>query len=371
MRATTLWAVGALALTAASGGAQFVPGNQQASLFNARLFSNNPFAGGLNSYNYGYNSYFSFSAVNPTTGAPVFLAYDRSFNSNIPAGLGVGGVGYGGGTNGGYGNYANPYLMGQAGYAGQGLNPIAVEQARLARQGARAAPEPVAPRAAPRPARPAEAPPVPESADPAAIRSGAAINAMLPKINDRLDAGNRADSPLLPSELLRNLVYTPGPAADLLHLLRDGAPAAPAALAAPGLADVKADLTKLAEPLVKAVLAGKPTGTEPSKKLAAAVAAVRPRVDAQAVNATVAERAAAKRYLDGLAALAQVDSTPELRGVYSPAFASVGASAVDYARYARKHNLKLAPAAGGSVGAHEALYRALASTKATLDRAAR
>lgn len=377
MRGRLLITAAALALTVASAGAQFTSFNR----FRNASFSTNPFAGGFSPYNFGYNYSYGFSHVNPITGGATAFQFNNSYSSSTPFGLPGGQFGLAGlgGGYGGYGGYTNPYLNGLGGYAG-GVNPIAVEQARLARLAAAAggnrngfgqppAPPAVPPRipvAAPKPAAPE-----PETADPEAVRSGDAINAIIPKINDSLDAGNRAESPLIPADLIRSLRYTPGAAADLLGLLSDGSADAPAAFDAAELAPVKAELFKYAEPLAKAVTSAKPTSTDGSEKLAAALKAARPKVEAATNAALASDRDEALAYLDGLAALARVDSTPDLKRVYNPTFAVVGGSAVDYARYVQTHKLKLAPAPAGSASAYEALYRALSTTKAALDKAAR
>ena len=389
MRTTALLAIGAVALSAAGAPAQYYParpGFPGGGLFTTGFstgnpyYSNNPYAGGLNSYNFGYNYSFGLNYVNPITGGRTVFQVNRSYNS--PAPFGTASVPNPLLNSLGYlvprqrAGYVNPYLSsGMAGYASPGVNPIAVEQARLARVGANANrfDKPAAPAPARQPARdpkPAPAPLEVPKADPEAIHSGEAINALIPKINSRLDAGNKVESPLIPSELLRSLQYTPGPAPDLLALLRDGPPTAPEAFGDPALSSLKGELDKLAEPVAKSVLAGKPTLTDESKKLAARVKSARPEVEKATKSARAPERAATLNYLDGLAALAQVDSTPALRGVYDPTFAAVGGSATDYARYAQKHELKLAPAPAASVTAYDALYRALATTLAGLDREA-
>ena len=383
MRTVTLLTVGAVALSAAGASAQYYPG-RAGGMFTSGLYSGNPYystnpyAGGLNSYNFGYNYSFGFNYVNPVTGGRTVFQVNRSYSSPSPYGLGgvpnplLNSLGYVVPRQ--RAGYVNPYLAsGMAGYASPGVNPIAAEQARLARVGANAPDKPaaIAPaRPAARDPKPAPAPLEVPKADPEAIRSGAAINALIPKITARLDAGNKVESPLIPSELLRNLHYTGGPAGDLLALLRDGPPAAPGAFGDPALAALKAELEKLADPVAKAVLAGKPTNTDESKKLAARVKSARLEVESATKSARAPEGDAAMKYLDGLAALALVDSTPALKGVYSPSFAVVGGSATDYARYAQKHGLKLAPAPAASVTAYDALYRALATTLAALDREA-
>ena len=365
-----------LTLTLATAEGQYTSFNR----FRNAYYSTNPYAGGYSPYNFGYNYSYGFNYVNPATGGATSFQFNQGYNSTSPFGLPGGVVGLGGlGGYGGYGGYTNPYLSGLNGYNG-GVNPIAAEQARLARLAALAggnrngfnpppAPNPVPPKVAvpaPRPAMPE-----PEVADPESIRSGDAINVMIPKITALLDAGNRTESPLIPADLIKSLHYTPGAAADLLNLLGDGTADAPAVFDAPELAPVKAELLKHAEPLAKAVTAAKPTSTSESEKLAAAVQTARPKVEAATKTAARSDRDAAIEYLDGLAALAKVDSTAELKRVYNPTFAVVGGSAVDYARYFEKHKLRLAPAPASSVSAYEALYRALNTTKTALEKAAR
>ena len=375
--------LGTCALAAAGAEAQYYPPRPGGGgIFTSGLYSTNPYAGGLNSYNFGYNYSFGFNYVNPITGGRTVFQVNRSYAGPSPYGLGgvqnplINGLGYA--TPSYRAGYTNPYLGATAaGYANPGPNPIALEQSRLARQAGNAtgfdrppAPKP-APRPVPRDPKP-EPPPQLPPADPEAVRSGAAINELIPKLIDQLDAtGSRPDSPLIPSELMRNLRYAPGPKADLIGLLRDGATQAPAAFDNAELKPLKTELEKLAEPVAKDVLAGKPTNTRQSEALGKRVETARPEVGKATNELTAPERREATDYLNGLAALAKVDSTPELKGVYAPTFAVVGGSAVDYARYVQKHGLKLAPAPAGSGPAYEALYRALAGTKAGLDRAAK
>ena len=275
--------------------------------------------------------------------------------------------------------YQGNYLSGGVGYGGGGANPIAVEQARLARQAANKAGggdarkaiadqwdyEQNARPAAAKPANPAA--PVPEvSAD--AILSGDALNALIAPIAALEAGGARAESPLFPAAVLGAVEYGPGAAGDLLTVLKDGRPEPPPAIAGPEWAAARAGLSAAANPVADAVLAGKRPDPAAADKLAAEVKKARTELAPVVRDAGFTPAAELVRYLNGLDALARSGRDQDSAGVYRPTWPAVGATASDLVKHFTRHGLRFAAARPAGAEAYTALYYGLAGYKQGLDR---
>lgn len=324
---------------------------------------------------------------NPYISGPFATAYNRPSLPSIygPSIYGPSAITYGsyGASPTGYAGYSaatsraafqNGYLNGGVGFGAAtlnrgGFNPVVADQVRLARAAAvqnrgndLAARKAVADQWAFEqngPGGKAAALDGP-AATPAQVESGDALNGLVAAIGGLQAKGVRADAPLLPADLLAALTYGPGPAADLLSVLRGGRPEVPAAVSGPEWDAVRGKLQVAWTPVVEAVAAGKKPTPAAADRLTLEVQNARADLAPAVRGAGFAEASAVVRFLNGLDALARVGKDPQLAGAYDPAWTSVGVTAADLVKHMRKYNLTFGPAPAGADDAYDALYRGLA-----------
>jgi hypothetical protein len=333
----------------------------------------NPYTGGVFSYQYpAYPLTYGYSFFNPYTGRVM----DYQVNANVPYSPFYG---YGGG----YGGYsAMPYVpsayngSGTAGSYARSANPVINEQLRLLHaasyqqagytstdKGGNGYSEPKAANP-PRKAAGNAGTPVPVdpslvTARDADVLSGKVLNELAAAIRGLEAKGNKADSALLPPELVTKLAYQGGPAADVLAASQGGGVAFPAALAHQDFAQVRADLEQPANAVLEPLAVGKKVDPAAADKLAAAATSAKAAVAAKLISRPADEAADVNRFLDRLAAVAKAAKDPALNGAVVPKWASLGATVAEVVKQLEKFKLTFAPAPAGSEDAYFALYRGL------------
>jgi hypothetical protein len=354
---------------AGSASAQYYP----AANYRTGLYFANPYYGPNLGYNFSYGSSFGFNTVNPYTGVRnTFYSYSY-YSSPLP-----------------FTNVLNPYgvvnpyaaslysanaLSGGLGtYSGgannPALNPIVQEQIRLLRAaGGQGNGNDVEARKmiadqwayeqriknTPVGVAKAEF----ANATDEQIVSGAVLNDIMTAIRPLQAKGIKAESSLLPAELIRQVQFSSSTASDIVNLLRDGKPAFPEILNAPEWMTIRNDLTKAMTPIFEAASAGKKVTQAQGEALRKEVAKARPQMSGLLLELSFGDATELTRFFNRLDNLARLGTESSLSGVYSPAWATIGVSVNEFVKTTGTHQMTLAPAIPGQEEAYFALYRGL------------
>jgi len=372
-RFLTKWALGLLLGVSVWAGstpeakAQFMPGG-----FRPGFYYSGPF--GNYAFNQSYSQAFRYSFVNPYNG----LTYSYGYSS-----FQTGWSPYGGYTPAyvpypNY-NYNYNYNSGGAYNSGSAGNPVIQQQLRLfagahnpvnaggaadpkANQPAWAAPK------AKQAANPNAAPldPALLTARDADVLSGKALNEIALVIRGLEAKGVKADSSLLPPELLTKLAYQGGPAAEVMTTASVGAVSFPWPLTRTDFAQIRTDLEPPANAVLDPLAAGKKVDAATADKLTVAVTKAKTAITPQLRGIPADDVANVNRFLDRLTAVAKAAKDPALSGAVVPKWGTVGATVGEVLKHLERFRVIYAPAPTGSEEAYFALYRGLVEYYAAL-----
>lgn len=337
--------------------AQFMPGG-----FRPGFNWGSPFGF---AFHQNYNYAFRYSFVNPYNGLNYsygfnafqtgWFAYDGYSSANRPY------------PNYYYGNNYNPYY-GSA-YSGSAGNPIIEQQLRMfagaqnpvnpgadpkANQAARAAPKVKQPAGNPAPIDPTLI-----AARDSDVLSGKALNELAIAIRGLEAKGAKAESSLLPADLLTKLAYQGGPAAEVLTTASAGAVSFPWPLTRTDFAQIRTDLEQPANAVMDPLAAGKKVDAATADKLTAAVTKAKAALAPQLRGIPADDVANVNRFLDRLTAVAKAVKDPALAGAVVPKWGLVGATVAEVLKHMERFRLIYSPAPTGSEEAYFALYRGL------------
>jgi len=363
--------IGLWVSTAGSASAQFMPG------FRPGFFWQNPYTGMQFGYNSMYQSQWGMNWVNPYNGMRMSFGYQTSWwgfppYAAYPA--------YGYPATGGY---VNPYMAGGVGTYGNSnsyANPFVREQLRVFKN----APVPNQDKGE-NPAGGNGANPdlrnrptglvltglnraLVEPAD-RDILSGKVLNELAVTIRGLESKGAKAESPLLPAELVSHINYDGGPSADVVGLLRTGKPAFPAALMAPEYDGVRADLDKAMVPVLEPIAAGKRPEAAAVDRLGAATKKAKDATDPKQKDLPVGEASELNKFYTTLDSLVRVGKDAGTTGLFPQRWASVGATVAELVRHMDKYKLTFAPASPGDEDVYYSLHRGLVGYYAALSQA--
>lgn len=351
-----------------TGGGGFRPG----------LYYNNPYTG--QSFGYNFTSRIALGAnyVNPITGQRNSFYYNRTISGPFLPGRPLA-AGYNNALAAQVSAYSlgGGYLTGGVGALGMGgnnpaVNPVVQEQVRLLKAaGGRANDNDVEARkmiadqwAYEQRAKSGK---VRVTAEGEAFRdtpdedvvSGRGINALAQAIRE-LDGGTSGKAaPLLPAGLLSRIAFAPSPATDVVEMAAAGRIDFPDALNGQEWLALRSDLEKAAAPVLEAAAAGKPVASAAAEKLAAQVKTSRQEAAPLIRGVSFTDATRLSRFFNRLENFAQLGQQSDLKGAYVPEWATVGASAKEFADHLGQYNLTVAPARPGDQEAYFSLHRAM------------
>jgi hypothetical protein len=193
------------------------------------------------------------------------------------------------------------------------------------------------------------------------LLSGQVHNELIVQIR-RLDVkGTKVESPLLPAGLTDQIEYTGGTVSAVLTLLKGGKPTYPPALLAPEHMVVKSDLENALNPLLEALLSGKPVNQADAAKMTSTVASAKKKLAETIRNLPLNEGMALTRFLNDMDGIAKTARDPKLAGAYMANWKTVGPSVSEYVKHLDKFSLQIAPAIAGEEDAYATLHRGLAA----------
>jgi len=303
------------------------------------------------------SSGFSWSGMQ--SGQPFWLAfppppsaYNRGYN-------------YGGyGTYAGSSASANPILQAQLRAFANAFNPpVANEMANRKPAADKGRNDPGI---KPRGIRPNE--PIPFSNVPEEfVNSGKSINDLVLSIRASEAKGAKTDAPLFPTDLLRQIRFGGGPAAEVLMLLRTGEIEYPAAMAADEFAPIRNELERPLSAIVGPMLAGKKLDPLAGDRLLTTVKKVRMELKPMAGVLPKDDQTAIAQFLDRLGYLADVAKSPvQYAGLIVPKWFSIGVNASEFSGVLAKHKIAVAPTDAASREAYQVLHQGLAGYDAML-----
>lgn len=366
-RFLTKWALGLVlgvsvgALAAPEAKAQFMPGG-----FRPGFYWTSPF--GNYAFNQTYSQAFRYSFVNPYNGLTYSYGYNYFQTGWAP--FGAYSPVYAPYPNYNYNsNYGGAYSGGSAG------NPVIQQQLRLFAGAqnpgnAGAEPKPNQPAwAAPKAKQPVNAVPLDPAlltARDADVLSGKALNEIVIVIRGLEAKGAKADSALLPPELLNKLAYQGGAAAEVMTTALAGSVSFPWPLTRTDFAWVRTDLEQPANAVLDPLAAGKKVDAATADKLTAAVTKTKTALGPQLRGIPADDVANVNRFLDRLSAVAKATKDPALTGAVVPKWGTIGASVADALKHMDRFRVIYAAAPTGSEEAYFALYRGLVEYYAAL-----
>ena len=358
--------------TAGPAAAQFMPG------FRPGLMWMNPITGQQFNYNFNYNMNWGGTWVNPWTGGRYWAGYQTSVSGFPPFAYPPAYA---------YPNYSaaymSPYTSGGVGVYGSSnsySNPFVREQQRVFRN----APVPNQDKGEPPAAgnqggadlrnRPAglmlaglnKALVEPADRD---ILSGKVLNELAGTVRGLETKGAKAESPLLPAELVSHINYEGGPSADVIGLLRTGKPAVPAALTGAEHDALRTELDRATAAVLDPLAAGKRPEAGAADRLTAAVKKAKDAVAPTAKDLPANEAKELNRYFATLDSLVRVGKDAGTAGLFPQRWASVGTTVAELVHHMDKHKLAFASASAGDEEAYYSLHRGLVAYYAALAQA--
>lgn len=361
--------VGFWAVTETPASAQFMPG------FRPGYFWTNPYTGMNYHYNSMYNSTWGMNWVNPYNGMRMTFGYQTMWSGLPPFGYPA--YAYPAYTPG----YTYPYVGGAGAYGSSNsfANPFVREQLRAFKN----APVPnQEPGESPAPAEPGvdlknkpaglvltglnRALVEPADRD---ILSGKVLNELATTIRGLESRGAKAESPLLPAELVAHVNYKGGPSADVIALLGTGRPVMPAALTAAEFEAVREDLDKALTPVLEPIKAGKRPAVDAVDRLITATKKAKETTAARAKPLPEAEAKELSRFYVTLDSLSRVGKDAGAAGLFPQRWTSVGATVAELVRHMNSFKLAFAPAASGDEDVYYSLHRGLVGYYAALSQA--
>lgn len=361
---------GIWAATAGPASAQFMPGVRPG------FFWMNPATGQQFNFNFNYSANWNFAFVNPVTGGRFFYTANTMWSGFPPFAYPA--YGYPSYAPG----YATPYMSGGAGLYGSSnsaANPFVREQLRVFKNAPVPNQEkPDAPPAGNQPGvdlrnRPVAAVPaglnkaLVEPAD-AAILSGKVLNDLAATIRGLEGKGAKAESPLLPAELVSHINYDGGPSANVIGLLRTGKPTVPAALTGPEHEALRGELDRATTPVLDPIAAGKRPEAGATDRLTAAVKKAKDATAPMAKDLPEADAKDLTRYFATLDSLAKVGKDAGTAGLFPQRWASVGATVAEVVHHMDKFKLAFGPASAGDEDVYYSLHRGLVGYYAALSQ---
>lgn len=368
----TILGVGLWVSTGGTASAQFMPG------FRPGFMWMNPYNGMQFNYNSWQQSQWGMNWVNPYNGMRMSFGMQSAW-WGLPPGYPYPAYGYPA-----YGGYYNPYMGGGVGTYGSSsnsyANPFVREQLRVFKNAPVPNQEKGENAAAGNGAnpdlrnRPAglvlsglnRALIEPSDRD---ILSGKVLNELAVTIRGLESKGAKAESPLLPAELVSHVNYDGGPSANVIGLLRTGKPAFPAALMAPEYDAVRADLDKAMTPVLDPIAAGKRPEAAAVDRLSAATKKAKDATAAKQKAMAAGEASELNRFFTTLDSLAKVGKDSGTAGLFPQRWASVGATVAELVRHMDKYKLTFAPASPGDEDVYYSLHRGLVGYYAALAQA--
>lgn len=331
----------------------------------------NPYTGAYTSYQYpAYQATYGYSFFNPFTG--------RAMNYQLNAAVPYNPFGYGGAGGSAMSYSPAGYGTSTVGGYGYSSNPITNQQLRQLRAASYAYPSggygdarsAMSPRWTT--AANGKATGKPGDVDEALLKasendilSARTLNALAIEIRKLEEKGVKAESPLLPTEVLSRVAYE-GPGARLLTAARSGKPGFPRPLAGAKFAALRAELERHYVTAVEPFAQGKAVDASAADRLAAA--AEKTKADPALHQLSDGDAAATTKFLDGLVELSKQVKDPSLADIY-PKWGPTGATASELVRHMGRHKLLFAPAPVGTEEAYGALHRGLSGYYVALARA--
>lgn len=208
-----------------------------------------------------------------------------------------------------------------------------------------------------KPADPA-AVPVAEPTD-ADVLSGRPLNLLVFEI-DTLQGKGNARGPFFTPDLLSNVQFAGGPAADAVNLFRGETPAWPDALSGGQFEAGRAAVTKEYQVVVEALKAGKKADHATLDRLAAATHALKEEFAPVLRASAGTDPATAAEFLNRIDAAAAHLKTPAATDLLVPTWHTIGVPGGELVKHLVRHKLEFGPAPADDDGAYWAIYRGLA-----------
>jgi hypothetical protein len=333
--------------------------------FRPGLYYSNPVTG--NRFGIAYYSGASFGAgyTNPITGVPSYAVIGYQYAGPVnPIALRAASLGA-------Y-QYANSQLIGGVNSmtsTDPASNPIVQEQLRLLRAaGGQRGGNDIEARKLIVDQRAKEGRNQFERPDPNAqtildadIISGQALNAVLKEIHLAHKASRKADSPLLPGQMLANVSYDTSAASEIVNLMQLGKNPWPAALNVPEWTSVRMGVDRALLPALEATQAGKKLTPEQGHALQTEVSKAKTQTASLINEVSLEEAGEVLRFWSQLEHLAKSASQEKLQGAYNPTWISIGATVTELTKHMDKYGMKFGPAPKGEEEAYFALHRAMAT----------
>lgn len=196
--------------------------------------------------------------------------------------------------------------------------------------------------------------------DEADVASGEALNLVLAAVVTAESKGAKGPSAFLPPPVLKDIRFAGGPAGDALNLLRQAHNLPfPAAFNAPDLRDARDALARDFAAAAAPLLAGKPADAAKVTRLELAVRRAEDAAAPVVRTLPFDEAAAARRFLNHLAAAVAAMRGPSAVTLVDPSWPTAGASVADLVRHMARHKLLFAPAPRNGESAYLTLQKAL------------
>jgi hypothetical protein len=206
--------------------------------------------------------------------------------------------------------------------------------------------------------------------DESEVASGAALNRILVAIVIAEAKGAKGVSAFVPPQMLEDVRFSGGPAADLLNVIRQsGKLTFPANFPGPTLEPLQAALETDFNAAVAPLRTGK--SVDPAK--VAKLEATLKKLDVASApvirDMSFEDAITARRFLNQLnSAVAELKSS-NLSGLVNPKWSTDGTSAADLVKQMTKYKLMFAPAPSGSEASYFALHKTLATYLFVLSQA--
>jgi hypothetical protein len=194
------------------------------------------------------------------------------------------------------------------------------------------------------------------------VASGEALNHVMVAVVAAESQKAKGVSAHLPPNLLNEIRFTGGPAADAVNLLRSaGRLPFPAAFETPALNETRDTLERDFAAVATPLLTGKPAGTAQVNRLNATIKAAQDRLTTAIRDLSFEDATAARRFLNQAESAAKVLGGPNAPTLVNPKWSAEGANVAELVRFMTRHKLLFGPAPQGAEEAYLALHQGLAA----------
>lgn len=198
--------------------------------------------------------------------------------------------------------------------------------------------------------------------DESEVASGDALNRILVAIVTAEGKGAKGVSAFLPPQLLDEIRFSGGPAADLLNMAHQSGklpfpPGFPGPTLEPLQTALQADFTAAVAPLT----VGKPADPLKVARLESTVKKLNTAAPPVIRNLSFDDASSARHFLNQLNGAIVALKSASMAGLLNPKWATDGTSVADLVKFMTRYKLLFAPATPGAEGSYFSLHKALAT----------